>query len=289
MTERGQTDLLDLMLALRDRREAFALATVVEIEGSASAKPGAKALIGRDGALLAGWAGGGCAESAVRQAALDSLREDLPRVIDIDLNDEVLGTGMPCGGSMRVYVEPVLPRPTLWVLGHGRVAECLSRFGATLGFRVVVNDAPAPDLARYPDAADIIGDDYDYERLTPAEGDAVVIATQHKGDHVSTVRALRSPAGYIALIASRKRSRLVLDFLREEGFGEADLARIRAPAGLHLGARTPEEIALSVLAEIVMLRRGGDGRPMRVAAEEAGSKAQEGQEVRTGVLTGAAP
>lgn len=260
---REATDLLDLMLALRARREAYVLATVVEAEGSVSARPGAKALIGRDGAVLTGWVGGGCAESTVREAALECLRDDRPRVIDLDLDDEVLGTGMPCGGRMRVYVEPVLPQPTLWILGHGRVAECLCRFGATLGFRVVVDDTPAPDPARYPDAAQIIGDDYDYGRLAPAAEDAVVIATQHKGDHISAVRALRSPARYIALIASRKRSRLILEFLHGEGFAEEDLARLRAPAGLDLGARTPEEIALSVLGEAVMLRRGGSGRPMR--------------------------
>src|SRR5690349_150828 len=169
--ETGPADLLDLMLALRDRREAHALATVVEAEGSTSARPGAKALIGKDGTVLAGWVGGGCAESTVRQAALDCLREERPRVIELDLNDEVLGTGMPCGGSMRVYIEPVLPRPVLWVLGHGRVAECLSRFGATLGFRVVVSDAPAPDQAHFPDADEIIGDDYAYERLDPMAED----------------------------------------------------------------------------------------------------------------------
>jgi xanthine dehydrogenase accessory factor len=262
MAERERPDLLDLMLALRTRREAYALATVVETEGSASAKPGAKALIGRDGAMLTGWVGGGCAESAVRQAALECLRDDLPRIIDLDLDDEVLGTGMPCGGSMRVYVEPMLPQPTLWILGHGRVTECLCRFGAMLGFRVVVNDTPALDRARYPNAAQIIDDDYDYEQLTPAAEDAVVIATQHKGDHVSAVRALRSPARYIAVIASHKRSRLILDFLQTQGFPEEDLARLRAPAGLDLGARMPEEIALSVMGEIVMLRRGGSGAPM---------------------------
>ena len=269
MTPPERTDLLDLMTALRARREPYALATVVETQGSASAKPGAKALIAQDGTLLTGWVGGGCAESAVRETALDCLRSGEPKVIELDLDDEVLGTGMPCGGSMRVFVEPVLPRPALWILGHGRVAECLSRFGSTLGFRVVVNDTPAPDPARYPDAEEIIGDDYDYERLTPNAEDAVVIATQHKGDHISAVRALRSPARYIAIIASRKRSGLVLDYLREQGFGEEEIARIRAPAGLDLGARTPEEIALSVVSEIVMLRRGGSGGPMRGTADAA--------------------
>jgi xanthine dehydrogenase accessory factor len=278
--ETGPTDLLDLMLALRARREAYALATVVEAAGSTSARPGAKALIDRNGTVLAGWVGGGCAESTVRQAALDCLREERPRVIELDLDDEVLGTGMPCGGSMRVYIEPVLPRPALWILGHGRVAECLCRFGATLGFRVVVDDTPAPEQSRFPDADEIIGDDYDYARLTPAPEDAVVIATQHKGDHVSTVRALRSPARTIALIASRKRTRLIQDFLRGEGFGGEALARLRAPAGLDLGARTPEEIAFSVMAEIVMLRRGGRGRPMRDAGGKSGAGAQVGATAR---------
>jgi xanthine dehydrogenase accessory factor len=260
-----EPDLLNLMVALRDRREAYALATVVETGGSTSARPGAKALIARDGAILSGWVGGGCAESAVRDAALACLREDRPTVVDLDLNDEVLGTGMPCGGSMRVYVEPVLPRPRLWLLGHGRVVECLCRFGATLGFHVVINETPAPDPVRFPDAAEIIGDDYGYERLAPGAEDVVVIATQHKGDHVSAVRALRSPAWHIAVIASGKRARLVLEFLRREGFTEEDLRRVHAPAGLDLGARTPGEIALSVLSEIVMLRRGGHGGPLREA------------------------
>ena len=266
-----QEDLLDLMVALRARREPYAAATVVETRGSTSAQTGSKALIDREGRVLAGWVGGGCAEATTCRTALDCLRDGATRVIDLDMNDEVLGTGMPCGGSMRVFVEPVLPKPTLWVLGHGRVAECLCRFGATLGYAVVVNDTLI-DPAKYPDAAEIVTDDLDYGRLTPGPDDAVVIATQHKGDHFSAVRALRSPCGYIAVIASRKRSGLVLDFLRGEGFGDAELARVHAPAGIDLGARTPEEIALSVLAEVVMLRRGGSGRPMRLAADAAPDK-----------------
>lgn len=255
------TTLIDLMAELAHRREPHALATVVEAAGSTSAHPGDKALIDATGTLLAGWVGGGCAEGAVRQAALECLKDGTPRLIGLDLDDEVLGVGMPCGGALRVFVEPVLPPPGLWVVGHGRVAEGLCRLGAELGFRVVVSDTPAPDAARYPAAAAIIGDDYDFSRLQPVRGDSVVIATQHKGDHLSAVRALRSPAGYVAIVASRKRAGLMRDFLREEGFGEDELARLRAPAGLDLGARTPEEIALAVIAEIVMRRRGGSGAP----------------------------
>lgn len=159
---------------------------------------------------------------------------------------------------MRVYVEPVLPRPVLWILGHGRVSECLCHIGALMGFETVVDD-PMADAARFPDAARIIADDPGYEALSPAPADFVVVATQHKGDHESMRRVLKSEVGYIALIASHKRTHLVMDYLRDEGFDRAALERIRAPAGLDLGARTPEEIALSVISEIVMLRRGGNG------------------------------
>ncbi|WP_211863709.1 XdhC family protein [Neoroseomonas soli] len=259
------TRLIDLMAGMAGRREPHVLATVVETIGSTSAYPGDKALIDGAGTVLAGWIGGGCAESTVRQAALDGLRDGQPRLIGLDLDDEVLGVGMPCGGAMRVFVEPVLPPPGLWVIGHGRVAESLCRLGAELGFRVIVSDTPAPDPVRYPDAAELIGDDYDFSRLAPAQGDSVVIATQHKGDHLSAVRALRSPAGYVAIIASRKRAGLMRDFLREEGFTDDELARLHAPAGLDLGARTPEEIALSVIGELVMLRRGGSGAERKAA------------------------
>jgi xanthine dehydrogenase accessory factor len=259
----GRNDVLDLMIGLRARRQAYALATVVETTGATSAKPGAKAIMAEDGAVLAGWVGGGCAEAAVREAALECLRDGAPKVIELDLDDEVLGTGMPCGGTMRVYVEPAKAQPTLWVLGHGKVAECLCRFAATLGLRIVVDDPLADNPERYPDATELIHDDYSYEGLTPAAGDFVVIATQYKGDHLSTVIALRSPARYIAVIASAKRARLMREYLLQQGFSHEELTRIYAPAGLSLGAETPEEIALSVVAEIVMRRRGGIGLSMR--------------------------
>ncbi|MDB5316096.1 MAG: XshC-Cox1-family protein [Rhodospirillales bacterium] len=258
--------LLDLMTELRERREPHALATVVEATGSTSAHPGDKALIDAGGQVLTGWVGGGCAEGNVRQTALEALGDGVPRLIYLDLDDEVLGTGMPCGGAMRVFVEPLLPPPALWVLGHGRVTEALCRFGATLGFRVIVHDTPAPDPLRYPDAAAIIGDDDEYARLQPLGADAVIIATQHKGDHLSAVRALRSQAGYVAIVASNKRAGLMRDFLRDEGFSDNELARLRAPAGLDLRARTPEEIAFAVMGEVVMLRRGGTGAPLNASA-----------------------
>lgn len=251
--------ILDVLLELREKGEPHAVATVVETVGSVSAKTSAKAVIDRHGRVVAGWVGGGCAESSTCQKAVECMQSGETAILDIDLDDEMLGAGMPCGGSMRVYVEPVLPKPTLWIMGHGRVAEILCLLGDLMDFDVIVND-PAVNREKYPGAACLITNDAEYEQLQPKQDDFVVIATQHKGDHESMRRALSSPPRYIALIASRKRSRLVLDFLREEGFAQKDIDRVMAPAGLDLGARTPEEIALAVVSQIVLIRRQGSGR-----------------------------
>jgi xanthine dehydrogenase accessory factor len=255
-------ELLRVVTSLNRARAAYAVATVVETQGSASAKPSSKALIDAAGRLLIGWVGGGCAESAVCKAALECLETGEASIIDIDLSDEVLGAGMPCGGRMRVFVDPVLPRPQLWLLGHGRIAEALCTLADLLGFDVIVDDGAAT-WQRYVAAKRLITDDLDYSQLAPLPNDFVVIASQHKGDHESTERALASEARYIALIASRKRSRLVLRYLRENGVDPDNLARVVAPAGLDLGGRTPEEIALAVVSQMVTVRRGGSGADKR--------------------------
>lgn len=235
-------------------RRPFVFAIVIETQGSTSARTGAKALFDAEGTVVAGWVGGGCAESTIAHAAIECLETEAPQIVDVDLDDEVLGAGMPCGGSMRIYVEPIIPRPVLWILGHGRVAECLCHLGALMSFDVVVDDVMAsPD--RYPDASRVIVNDSDYGALTPASSDFVIIATQHRGDHESLRRLLASDVGYIALIASRKRTGLVIAYLRDAGFDQRTIDRIRAPAGIELGARTAEEIALSVISEVVLVRR----------------------------------
>ncbi len=263
--------LLNLLLDLHSQRRPHAVATVVEVTGSTSAKTGSKAVIDENGRVLAGWVGGGCAESMTCSQALKSIETGETAVLDIDLNSEVLGAGMPCGGSMRVYVEPVLPRASLWIMGHGRVAEALSLMGELQGLDVHMIDRLL-EPEKYPNATRLITDDPQYDQLRPARDDYVVIATQHKGDHRSMTRALKSDAEYIALVASRKRSRLVLDYLRKEGFSEADLQRVRAPCGIDLGARTPEEIALCVISEIVLVRRRGSGQLMRDTLNQASDK-----------------
>ena len=252
-------DLLDCINQLTKEGRPYALATVIETLGSSSAKTGSKAVIDAKGRLICGWVGGGCAEAMVRQAAVDSLAEGAAQIIDVDLNEEIFGAGMPCGGSMRVYIEPMAPPGTLWITGHGRISECLCVLADLLGLQVIV-DAPQAKLDKFPTAARIITDDQaDYGQLQPKPGDFVVIATQHKGDFAAIKRVLSRQAAYIALIASRKRAGLVLQRLREEGLSDADLNRVRAPAGLDIGARTPEEIALAIMAEITAVRRKGEG------------------------------
>ena len=255
-------EFLDHLISMRQQNVSYAVATVIDVVGSTSAKTGSKALIDANGRVVTGWVGGGCAESSTCLAAEKCMASGETDIIEIDLDDEVLGAGMPCGGHMRVYIEPSIPRPSLWIMGHGAVAEHLCHLADLMEFSVIVNDSMA-EREKFPDAAQLITDDIDYSLLTPKDKDFVVIATQHKGDHESMSRALASDAQYIALIASRKRSRLVLDYLREKKFAVADIERVMAPCGLDIGARTPAEIALSVVSEMVLVRRQASGVRMR--------------------------
>jgi xanthine dehydrogenase accessory factor len=261
--------------------ENVAVATVVRIEGSASAKPGAKSIVDAQGRTVFGWIGGGCAESTVRDVAREVMAERSSRLIRLDLDDEVLGVGMPCGGYMEIYIEAMMQAPKLLVLGHGVIAETLVEFGHALGFHTAVNDALATPEA-FPRADVRVTEDPDYAK---AECDAltyVVIATQHKSDYEALQRVLRQSPAYVGLVASRKRSALVLERLHEDGMSLELLRRVAAPAGLDLGAETPQEIALSILSEIVQRWRGAktSGRPLMtvkgVQISEAGVEVPEG-------------
>lgn len=241
---------------------AFAVATVVRVEGSSSARRGAKAIIDTQGKLLLGWIGGGCAESAVRGEAVRCIQQGLPAVITLDMTDELLGVGMPCGGKMDVYIEPVLPKPELLIAGHGRIAEALATFGHIVGFRIIVND-PGADSVAFPQAERVVAEDFDRCKTPIGPNSYVVIATQHKNDHLWLQKALEGKAAYVALIASHHRAKLVLDYLAAEGVPEEKIATVCTPAGLALGGSTPEEIALSIMSQIVAVRRGGTAKPFR--------------------------
>jgi len=247
---------------LAAQRRPFAVATVVRVEGSSSAKRGAKAIIDDQGKLIMGWVGGGCAESAVRSEALKCIRAEKPALISLDMQDEVLGVGMPCGGMMDVYIEPVVPQPELIIAGHGRIAETLASLGHLMNFSVTVHD-PSAEKANFPTAQRIINRDFDVKEVTFGPRTFVVIATLHKNDHLWLQRALEGEAAYVALVASAHRSRLVLDYLLAEGIPAGKVERVWAPAGLDLGAATPEEIALSIMSQMVSVRRGSSVKPLK--------------------------
>ena len=256
-------DIFSTLNELSSRGAPFAIATVIEIEGSGSAKPGSKALIDANARVILGWVGGGCVENMVRQEAMESIGDGRPRVVTVDLTDEVFGVGMPCGGTMKVYIEPVLPPPQLVIAGHGRIAETLAVLGQITGFSVTVADPGATGEA-FPTADRLVSAGFNSAEINIGPHTYVVVATQHKGDHLSIKKAIEGGAAYIALIASKTRAQLVFDYLASAGIDESKLtqARVRAPAGLDIGAQTPEEIALSIMSEIVLVRRGGSGRTM---------------------------
>ena len=261
-------DLYSKAGQLAGKHQPFAVATVVRVQGSSSAKPGSKAIIDEQGKILMGWVGGGCAESAVRSEAVKCIRSEKPVLITLDMQDELLGVGMPCGGMMDVYIEPVLPQPELVIAGHGRIAETLASLGRLMNFSVTVHD-PSADREKFPAADRIINRDFDVKEISFGPRTFVVIATLHKNDHLWLQRSLEGQAAYVALVASAHRSRLVLDYLLAEGVPAEKVESVWAPAGLDLGAASPEEIALSIMSQIVVLRRGGSISSLKQKAGSA--------------------
>ncbi|HUG55664.1 MAG TPA: XdhC family protein [Candidatus Limnocylindrales bacterium] len=238
------------------RREPFATATVVRAERPTSAKPGAKAIVTREGALH-GWIGGSCAAPTVVREALAALTDGEPRLISLASGPQTPREGvrhfaMTChsGGMLEIYIEPVLPTEMLVVVGRAPVARALVALGAALGRHVVVAD-PAASREEFPAAAAIVAS------LAEARADdraAIVVATRGEYDEDAVREALATRARYVALVASRTRAGVLVEALAAAGLPRDDLERLRYPAGLDIGARNEEEIALSILAEIVQLR-----------------------------------
>lgn len=369
------------VLEMMMMRRPFALATVVAVRGSSSAKPGSKAIIDEMGSNVFGWIGGGCAQSFVCDEARRALDERRTRIVTADLDDEILGLGMPCGGFMDIYIEPVFPRPRLFIAGrrsdatdalplmadmagfevvefdtcvepftfeagdyllaahadedllpvvrralssgaryvelpeglipncrhpfekalgilvellalergktgrplsiveetasrvgasrdeeravlessrvpklvitgHSRITEELARLGELFQWPTTVNDPSArPDA--YSARTCVVSQDPDFARLAADSHTYVVVASHHKGDQLAILKALGEGACYVGLVASRKRSCLILDDLARRGARDERRARFHAPAGLDVGAVAPSEIALSIMAEML--------------------------------------
>ena len=254
-------DLLALAAKLRSQGEAFALATVVRCERPTSAKPGAKALIRPDGSMV-GWVGGACAEPVVAREAVAALRDGRPRLVvlvgdggrDPARTEGIVHFPMTChsGGTLEIYVEPFLPKQSLVLVGHGPVIETLATLADSAGYAVTVlagDDVAAAlrGVALGPDAS-------------------VVVATHGDLDEDALTQVLATPAGYVSLVASRKRAGTIIESLRRRGVAPSQLDRLKAPAGLDIGAVSPEEIAVSILAEIIHVRHSRKTEPAEAPA-----------------------
>ncbi len=263
-------DILDLVSNLKAKGEAFVLATVVRTVSVTAAKAGAKAVIRPDGTFSEGWIGGGCARAAVLKAAREAIADGKPRLISVQPEELLEEQGVkpgeekdgvrfarnmcPSQGTMDVFVEPVLPKPQLIICGSSPVAVALADLVRRLGFAAVIC-APAAEQSAFAEADRRIEG---YALGVESEGKRfVVVSTQGRGDEAALRAALSVESDYVAFVGSRRkmaalRAKLVVDGVAPERFDA-----LRAPAGLDLGAITPEEIALTILAEIVEIRRRG--------------------------------
>ncbi len=236
-------DILEAALRLKKAGEPFVLATVVRAEKPTSAKPGAKALIKADGEWI-GWIGGSCSKPAVAAEAKKVLASGQARVLQISSTETCAS-----GGSLDIYLEPHLPKPHLVVVGHLPVAEALVALAGPLGFRVTVM-TPESSREQFPSADEFL-DRIDFRGLPRGER-YVVVASHGNYDEEGIRAALEEGADYVALVSSRKRAEAMLQTLR---LSEDKRRRLKFPAGLDIGATTAEEIALSILAEMVQMRR----------------------------------
>jgi xanthine dehydrogenase accessory factor len=245
-------------LRLKRQGRCSAIATIVECRGSSPQKQGAKMLVRDDGSLM-GTLGGGCLEADVVQAALMALKEGEPATMPFELTERE--GGLVCGGTVLVYIEPLLLEPHLVVLGAGHVGKTLAKLARFTGFRVTVVDDRKEFANRenVPDADELMITDFDraFDGIAMESGTFVVVATRgHNHDLDAVKAALRTSAGYIGLLGSRRKKALLCQALEQSGFSKEDISRVIIPVGMEIGSVTPEEISVSIMAQIVQKRRG---------------------------------
>ena len=243
---------------LLTKGEPFAVAEVVRYLSPISGKVGDKAIVFADGTVW-GWIGGGCAQPAVIKEALKALKDGRPRLVRISPSspqqEGIVAYNMTChsGGTLDVYIEPVLPKPNILILGRSPVGRTLAKLGKAINYSVSVA-APQADRATYPDADQVQADlDLSGVRIGPLT--FIVVSTQGECDEEALEQALKTNASYVAFVASKVKAIKVLQSVGERGISAERLGQVRAPAGLNIQAGTEEEIAVSILAEIVQLSR----------------------------------
>ncbi len=253
-------DIYEEIVRLRRSGQKCALATIVSARGSIPSYETAKLLIREDG-TIAGTVGGGCVEAQVLTAAREVIDTGKPKHLCFDLSQEAASeNGLICGGELEVFLEPVLPQAVAFIFGAGHISKNLSKVASLAGFATVIVDdrASFANRERFPEAEAIHAAEYElvFPQLSVNETSYLIIVTRGHKDDLRVLRlAVQSPARYVAMIGSRKKVIEIVGELEKEGIAPEALHRIHAPMGLDIGAVTPEEIAVSVVAEMIAVRR----------------------------------
>ena len=238
--------------------ESFAIATVVRFEAPISGKPGDKAIIFADGEVW-GWIGGGCAKPAVVKEALKALKDGRPRLVRISPSSSegegIVAYNMTChsGGTLDVYIEPVLPKPHILIMGRSPVGKTLAKLAKAINYTVSIA-SPESTHDTHPEV-DRVQSNLNLGGLKISPRVFIVVSTQGEDDEEALENALRTAASYVAFVASKTKAAILLHDLRQRGIEADRLRQVRAPAGINIGATSPEEIAVSILAEIVQVNR----------------------------------
>lgn len=249
-------DIFRKINELVEKGETFAVATIVRTEGSTPRKSGAKMIVLPDGKTL-GTIGGDCVEAGAVSEAIEAMNEGKPRTVSVALEEEELGgVGMRCGGMVDVYIEVVKPTPKLLIIGGGHVGAEIAKLGQKIGFSVAVID-PSVKREDFPEYVEVIAESVEKGvpkiEITPQT--YVVIATGHKYDEDALKAVLDSKAAYIGMLGSRRKAATIYRSLMDQGIPEDMLRKVHTPVGLDIGAETPEEIAVSIIAEVIKKRR----------------------------------
>jgi xanthine dehydrogenase accessory factor len=253
-------DLYEEIVRLRKDCRRGAVATIVNVRGSIPSFKTAKMLVRDDGSIV-GTIGGGCVEAEVWQAAREVMESEKPRTMTFDLNqDPKYDTGLVCGGTLEIFVEPILPPADLFIFGAGHVAASLYQVARISGFDVTIIDdrETYANRERFPDAHQVIAEDFEKAaaQLTPSESSYIVIVTRGHHDDMRMLRwAVQTQARYVGMIGSKRKTITIFKELQSEGLAAHLFDRVHAPVGLDIGAITPEEIAVSITAELIAARR----------------------------------
>jgi xanthine dehydrogenase accessory factor len=256
-------DIFNEIVRLRRLGQKCALATIVQVRGSIPSFESAKLLVREDGSML-GTIGGGCVEGEVWNVAREVIETEKPRHLHFSLGqDAAYDNGLICGGQLDVFVEPVIPQPTAIIFGAGHISKSLCKVAGLAGFRTVVIDdrEQFANRGRFPDADEIFSDEYEtiFPKLEVNETTYLIIVTRGHRDDMRVLQwAVRTPARYVAMIGSKRKVISVIKELEKEGIPPSAFERIFAPMGFEIGAVTPEEIAVSVVAEMIAMRRNPD-------------------------------